>query len=109
MSESKHTPSPWRVVPADESKVEIFGPGGMVAIVRGSYLISKKNLCNANLIAAAPDLLKSLLEVLDQHNPFESSATNCECSEFDGSCEDDKPGSCVHTRAWAAINKTHGK
>ena len=73
---SKHTPGKWEIEP-----LEVFGRGdreGTADIVvhdedgEGSTVIAKgigyegdEEKANANLIAAAPDLLKALIDFLD--------------------------------------------
>lgn len=54
MTQDKHTPGPWRVF--DEDKVVAVAPYGR--------LIAECGVANARLIAAAPDMLESLEEVL---------------------------------------------
>lgn len=74
---SKHTPGPWRLLPeeADRAYVRVRGtiPGGrykVANIVTPTYhgappREAEETRANARLIAAAPDLLESLAELLD--------------------------------------------
>lgn len=59
MSESKHTPGPWKVSPTDDTVV-IDATGAEVAAIDGDYNDPDtwpQMEANARLIAAAPDLL----------------------------------------------------
>jgi hypothetical protein len=66
---SQHTPGPWRV--ALGSRLEIRGPkdeiGWPVPVVYNAGLHTDETAqANARLIAAAPDLLATLEDLLDQ-------------------------------------------
>jgi len=71
---SKHTPGPWVVGPVDDTVVTHLGADGVryeVAQIDGDY--NEPDLwpvmeANARLIAAAPDLLLALRELLFNHN-----------------------------------------
>jgi hypothetical protein len=66
---TQHTPGPW--VAYDDSndgktnRIEIAALGKTVARIYHS--VPEENLPNARLIAAAPDLLEALKEMLDSH------------------------------------------
>ena len=69
---SKHTPGPWVVGPVDDTVVTHLGADGVryeVAQIDGDY--NEPDLwpvmeANARLIAAAPDLLDALQNLLDE-------------------------------------------
>ena len=69
----KHTPGPWTFY--DDSndgktnRIEIVAIGKTVARIYHS--VPAKDLSNARLIAAAPDLLEALLMVLDDPNALD--------------------------------------
>ena len=68
MSESKHTPGPWKVSPTDDTVV-IDATGAEVAAIDGDYNDPDtwpQMEANARLIAAAPDLLDALQNLLDE-------------------------------------------
>ncbi len=70
MSEAKHTPGPWLVGPADDTVITHMGADGLryeIAAVDGDY--NEPDTwpvmeANARLIAAAPDLVKALRDIL---------------------------------------------
>ncbi len=69
MAESKHTPGPWQRSgvrqPSPEYRGHPVGPDGdPVVIVPYSDEHHAECLANANLIAAAPDMLEALREVV---------------------------------------------
>jgi len=95
---SKHTPGPWIVY--DDSndgktnRIEIAALGKTVA--RIYYSVPEEDLPNAQLIAAAPDLLEVLKELLDH-------------VEWRRVCDQEKAGpKDVTHRAHAAIAKAEG-
>lgn len=77
MSESKHTPGPWRI--SRTSGMEIFinhdddQPNrvpGYFAEVRRFTSDNEQVEANAQLIAAAPDLLEALIELADWYKEY---------------------------------------
>ena len=60
---SKHTPAPWKFFELGGS-IEI-DEGVVIADIRGWHRSEKTAIANAILIAAAPDLLEALIEILD--------------------------------------------
>ena len=61
MNNAKHTPGPWRVIPVARSTYDI------AVITEGRLELVAESICiaaNASLIAAAPDLLASLEQIL---------------------------------------------
>lgn len=73
MNGSKHTPGPWQLTPRYQDKVDVIHstkakvPGGASltvarVTVRESWLAEQE--ANARLIAAAPELLQALRDVL---------------------------------------------
>lgn len=73
---TKHTPGPWSMS-GDTTRdglpsVLIYGaPEGMLAIVRTAHQGGYYGHANANLIAAAPDLLAALESILKLAEDFE--------------------------------------
>lgn len=69
MSEMKHTPGPWRVV-VDDSASQVTGfpcieaDNYQVVGTEGMYDDIETDFANAHLIAAAPDLLEALKNLL---------------------------------------------
>ena len=66
MSETQHTPGPWERkdrYPLDGYKREVFGGGRHIASVHTAFGVWDANEANANLIAAAPDLLAALVGI----------------------------------------------
>jgi hypothetical protein len=59
------SPAPWRVE-AGDSVVGIYSPSGRVAVTNTKTYYQRhddRDIANANLIAAAPDLLEALREL----------------------------------------------
>lgn len=73
-----HTPGPWEVVEADE--IYVVHAGSYTIATMGdpkSLMAHEEKLANARLIAAAPELLdalKDMVEMAKQHWHSESSA-----------------------------------
>lgn len=70
MSNPKHTPGPWRLSEETirnglKSRLVNALPEGMIAIVRTEHQGQYYGSANANLIAAAPDLLSSLKAIME--------------------------------------------
>ncbi len=72
----KHTRGPWQVEDLVENDyeprhVKIMGPDGIKMIAKAFYgKTDEECACNAHLIAAAPDLLKSCKDILDCINSY---------------------------------------
>ena len=64
---SKHTPGPWMWSPeGDESVVRIPTPEPQdFSVLGASEVMTSEDIANARLIAAAPDLLEALKEMVD--------------------------------------------
>ena len=78
MSETQHTPQPWERkdrYPFDGYKREVFGGGKHIASVHTAFGVWEANEANANLIAAAPDLL-DVLERINAGEPVCSHASH---------------------------------
>lgn len=73
MHKLSHTPGPWT---HDENCAgRILGPDGIaICAVYGSAARAQEDDCNQMLIAAAPELLESLLAVLETHSATGGSA-----------------------------------
>ncbi len=75
MQEAKHTPGPWAT---DSKGIEVFrdtelGPDTVAQVVGHLMRDEGVNVANARLIAAAPELLEALQEVLYEHGGFATS------------------------------------
>jgi hypothetical protein len=106
VAEAKHTPGPWSVV-APRNKLDgfrcaIVSPQGAVA-----WVVDTRSEADAQLIAAAPDLLTALVRLVEE-TPFQSDTESCECGE-NGNGRDDKGNVCEHIRARRAIAKARGE
>lgn len=80
---TEHTPGPWNVQPYQADQ------GESIAICAGSHIIalippeeearegewSKEDKSNARLIAAAPEMLEALAEILRNVSPWERADT----------------------------------
>ena len=84
---SGYTPSPWHITPDGRS---VWGGGRRVASIGPA---TGHNVANARLIAAAPDLLAALIDMLFMHSVMSESLI-CDCQ----ACE----------KARAAIAKRKG-
>lgn len=63
---SKHTPGPWTLCYNYRDKMAVIGPGGEDdRICNGPYRADGAGPANMRLIAAAPDLLQGLRNLLD--------------------------------------------
>ncbi len=64
----KHTPGPWKI---DSYNLNVYCAGGLLAKVYG-HLINGERHANANLIAAAPEMLGELEFLIDHCLEIES-------------------------------------
>lgn len=87
----------------DSPRFSIYGVGG----IRVAAKVSEHYV---NVLIAAPDLLQSLLELMEEE-PYDPQLGNeCECGEFvDYVPLSDEAPSCRHTRARAVIARATGK
>jgi hypothetical protein len=72
---AKHTPGPWAFIPKYDQYDNVFTasrPHRRIASVFAAGEIEDENTSNANLIAAAPDMLEALKMVL-QHGRIDDS------------------------------------
>ena len=92
---SNHTPGPWKATFAISGSVYIFGGDRNFVRVFNEWLDEANQEANACLIAAAPDLLEVLEELLSM----------CQRQE---DFHDDGDG-CMFERASAAIAKARGE
>lgn len=63
MSESNHTPGPWRLHDMERATVVAGKPGGEIANCLNGF---GDQAANAHLIAAAPELLEALQWIADE-------------------------------------------
>ena len=84
---SKHTPGPWQTCTTGEvtTKQEDDKPWRRIAVVQdyGGGSVDEVDKANARLMAAAPDMLKALMQLvseLDEHREWVSDDT------FDQAC-----------------------
>jgi hypothetical protein len=86
--ESKHTPGPWWVV-ADEGAAQVTGfpcieaDNYTVVGLEGMYGDIDTDFANAQLIAAAPDMLEALKAARNEIIYLETASFN----DFGGSCD----------------------
>lgn len=83
-----HTPGPWRIIPEDNWIEDANGRRICTPHSSSSNISVEERNANAHLIAAAPELLAALKQVLAHHGYIEGGP--------------DFPG------AWAAIRKAEG-
>lgn len=91
------TPGPWEVSPLDGEKVRDHRNEVGIAVMSGYYREVDERQANARLIAAAPDLLAALKELLEL---FDSNGT-----EFDTVQEWETVKSAAANKAAKAIAK----
>ena len=89
---SKHTPGRWMISAERYRYIHVYAHGGGIAHLD---TVDGEGMANANLIAAAPDLLEVLEELLSM----------CQRQE---DFHDDDDG-CMFERASAAIAKARGE
>ena len=89
---SKHTPGRWMIRAERYRYIHVYAHGGGIAHLD---TVDGEGMANANLIAAAPDLLEVLEELLSM----------CQRQE---DFHDDDDG-CMFERASAAIAKARGE
>jgi len=104
MSAAKHAPGPWVVIPQKTPQGDIATvyntPDGWVSIHAPTWLNigdQKVTMANARLIAAAPDLLETLKEIVG----FWDSIVPIDCVN---DCVND-----LHVKARVAIAKATGE
>lgn len=70
MSTSKHTPGPWAAYNLARGRIlkswRVCGPASPVCRIFGGQSSGDAEVANARLIAAAPDLLAALRDLLDE-------------------------------------------
>lgn len=92
-----HTPGPWRVDSEPHVSLDVIAADGhSVAMMRPSHRIYAELHANANLIAAAPDLLAAL-------------KARMECEELCLLNPNNPCGNCINCSATAAIAKAEGQ
>lgn len=88
---TEFTPGPWNVGKDPADRTRIYGQIGRLAITKGGEL--NRDIANANLIAAAPDMYEVLAEIL----------------EYDGGADSALQDKYVMERAWDALAKARGE
>ncbi len=82
MTEFKGTPGPWEVGPVDDTVVTHVGKDGLryeIAAIDGDYNQPETwpvMEANARLIAAAPDLLEALIQLVEIVSGLEAECDN---------------------------------
>ncbi len=77
MSEAKHTPGPWQWTQHFDPTISIYRDGfGQIARLYDSSAGTGK--ANARLIAAAPDLLAALIEIVSADDAHELTQKHIE-------------------------------
>lgn len=71
MTNATHTPGPWAIRKNIYGSLDLFGDGGSRII--GSQFLLMNQEANANLIAAAPELLAALEAMHACHRAFSDS------------------------------------
>ncbi len=111
MSESKHTPGPWRVEKTGKPSKRVFAGDELIATIRHFFTgvddvgpLPSQTRANARLIAAAPDLL----EACEAFAAFERHTPDCaNCDEWGaGNCEE---GHRLYSVACDSINEAIAK
>jgi hypothetical protein len=60
---TQHTPGPWASNSADSFELGVYGSGYRIAKMTGGEI--NRDVANARLIAAAPELLEALQAIID--------------------------------------------
>lgn len=98
---SKHTPGPWKVTHPKSGRVQIsHSRGGMVGHapqICAMWRSSDVTEANARLIAAAPELLEKLQQLLSAYEQADHRAGYCCCG--DDMERHGDPMDCGHTPA----------
>ena len=108
-----HTPGPWRVTPiaiavfADQMKICDIRGWGYLTGVGGLRLREDQAIAiqeaNANLIAAAPELLEALARIA-------ADGTECDCADHaTDQCCNHAGVFCAHCIANAALTRAEGR
>lgn len=116
---SKHTPGPWDALFSEHRKPLVVHESASVAIVTEvNFRDMQESNANARLIAAAPDMLTALEELLDEEDLQCSRITNGHCYlrrcclaggyKGEGHVHPDM-ATCPVWRAAQAIDKARGK
>lgn len=71
---AKHTPGPW-TYKKDRPNREIVGPKNELIALIPRWIHSQDHEANAILLAAAPDLLEALYNLVDLADPFMTDDT----------------------------------
>jgi hypothetical protein len=108
---AQHTPAPWKVRHTHQcGRYEVRGPGDtFTGQPHGAWICGDANETNAHLIAAAPELLAALIDLLGDtpRNNADGECTHCGRDNSDHRnepCSDDCPGEIAR----AAIAKATG-
>jgi len=78
----KHTPGPWKVgIIPDTENVFVEASDGLIVCEVGGFVIGKEQAqTNAHLIAAAPDLLDALKDIMTDHIDNLTYQEDCDCA-----------------------------
>lgn len=106
-----HAKAPWRVGPVDDTVV-IDADGNEVASIDGDY--NEPDLwpvmeANARLIAAAPDLMSALCEMLEMTDEPPERNCSCHINPPCGDCVDNSGLRSARKMARAALAKAEGR
>lgn len=103
-----HTKGPWEVAEYGDGKIFVINKDSMKGVIAFQYVDNEARE-NAKLIAAAPDLLVALEEMLEMSDT--PPERNCSC-HINGPCSDCVEHSALrHARALAedALSKARGQ
>lgn len=73
---TKHTPGPWKVIQSDSPVVQTEDDHHAICTTYGVYATREQKEANANLIAAAPDMLECLQATIDYLGFFATKEAN---------------------------------
>lgn len=116
-SQAAHTPGPWSFFEAPCNTIEVRGPGKIPVVPWPAFDDSDRpiaeHVANARLIAAAPELLEALAEVLSTglnggNNYRLAMIAASQKALDDETLERAEASERAVQKAWAAIKKARG-